>query len=70
MSKTERTPRNAAPEGTKAMSRKAAAAAYSISTWTVDELIASGQVQAKRAGRRVLVDVESMKAWYKSLADA
>ena len=44
--------------------------AYGISTWTVDELIASGQVTAHRLGRRVLVDAEYMRRWYEQLDEA
>ena len=53
-----------------ALKRKDAAAAYGISVWTVDELIASGAVTAKRMGRRVLVDAASMQAWFDALDDA
>lgn len=53
-----------------ALSRKAAAAKYGISVWTVDELIASGAISAKRMGRRVLVNAASMQAWYDGLDDA
>lgn len=52
------------------LTRKQAAQAYGISTWTVDELIAAGQVAAKRKGRRVLVDAASMRRWYDGLEDA
>lgn len=58
------------PVAQVALSRKDAAAAYSISTWTVDELIAAGKVRARREGRRVLVDAESMRAWYEGLDEA
>lgn len=54
----------------RALSRKQAAEAYSISVFTVDELIASGQVRAKRLGRRILVDAASMQQWFESLDDA
>lgn len=53
-----------------ALTRKAAAAEYGISVWTVDELIASGAVSAKRMGRRVLVNAASMQAWFDGLDDA
>lgn len=53
-----------------ALTRKEAASTYGVSVWTVDELIASGKVAAKRKGRRVLVDAESMRSWYEGLADA
>lgn len=52
------------------LSRKVAAETYAISVWTVDELIAVGQVKAKKKGRRVLVDASSMKAWAEGLEDA
>lgn len=53
-----------------ALSRKEAAAMYSISVWTVDELIAAGKVTARREGRRVLVDAASMLNWYEGLSEA
>lgn len=53
-----------------ALSRKEAAALYSVSVWTVDELIAAGTVRAKKVGRRVLVDADSMADWFERLDDA
>lgn len=53
-----------------ALTRKEAAATYGVSVWTVDELIAAGTVAAKKKGRRVLVDAESMRAWFDGLDDA
>lgn len=60
-----------APEIPKVfLSRREAAEAYSISVWTVDELIAAGEVKAKKKGRRVLVNATSMKTWADGLEDA
>ena len=53
-----------------AVTRKDAAAMYGVSVWTIDELIASGSVTARRMGRRVLVDVGSLRTWFDSLDDA
>ncbi|NUO57281.1 MAG: hypothetical protein HOV78_11485 [Hamadaea sp.] len=53
-----------------AITRKDAAEKYAISVWMVDELIAAGLVSAKRVGRRVLVNAQSMQDWYDGLEDA
>lgn len=50
--------------------RRQAAEAYGVSVWTIDELIASGEIRAKRMGRRVLVNAASLEAWSDRLADA
>lgn len=54
----------------KALRRKEAAAMYGVSVWTIDELIASGRIRAKRQGRAVLIDAGSMADWYEGLEDA
>lgn len=54
----------------KFLRRRQAAEAYGVSVWTIDELIASGEIRAKRMGRRVLVNAASLEAWSDRLADA
>ena len=53
-----------------AYSRKDAALALGVSVWTVDELIASGEIEARRHGRRILVSAASMIEWFESLPEA
>lgn len=52
------------------LSRREAAETYAISVWAVDELVAAGEVRAKRLGRRILVYADSMRAWADRLDDA
>lgn len=54
----------------KWLSRKDAVAAYAIGLTTLDELIASGEVLARKNGRRTLVNVASLSAWVEGLPEA
>lgn len=40
---------------------------YSIGSTTASKLVDCGALEARRIGRRVLIDVDSAEAWYQSL---
>lgn len=50
-----------------ALSPREAAAFLSISKCNLSRLIRAGRIEARKAGRRTLVDVASLKAYYELL---
>lgn len=54
----------------KWLSRKDAAKAYAISIASLDELIAAGEIEARKFGRRKLIRAASMDAWAERLPEA
>lgn len=54
----------------KWLRRREAAATRAVSLMRLDELIASGEVDARRDGRRILVRASSLDAWIEGLPEA
>jgi excisionase family DNA binding protein len=50
-----------------ALSPAAAAAALGLSKRTISRLIAAGTLEARKAGKRTLVDAASLRRYYASL---
>lgn len=52
------------------MSVQEASRTYGVSDDLIYQLIGSNTIAAKRAGRKYLIPVEELEAWYEALPDA